>query len=556
MFLLRKVRAGPLAPRIGPALAIRRPTVPLVRPPDAPVLTVVAAAWREARPVVQLVFLLRFLCGGALVPGFAVSGRFVVGALSWCLVVAGIYLCNGAADVVEDRHNGSSRPVASGALPARTAAAAALALAAAGVFLAAVHGRTLMVLALAMATFGWAYSTGPRPMKRSVGGFVAVVVSGGALTYWAGSVVAGGAFQPRLLCFAASMSLWMGLAGWTKDLSDAAGDAAAGRRTLPVLLGHRRAAGVMALGALGVAVAFLGILGEVLAGPENEPLASATELSAEIGTSRAAMQVPPAESLYAASVLFEVALPVLAKTLDGRAGGALELALTLQQSIMRRVGLASVAYVNFLLQRLQICQHEERRRVARELHDRPAHGLGVGLQSLELHDLYASTDPRRAATRLLVARDAVREALETIKTIAANLRDSLGQRSLDEALTAYLEEAAPPDIDTSVEVAGRLEAVPAAVSEEVYLVLREALHNALLHAGPAALDVAVTVEGSALRAEVTDDGSGFDPTTRSEGIGLASMRERVELLGGSVDVSSGIGRGTRVRALIPLSTMS
>lgn len=302
------------------------------------------------------------------------------------------------------------------------------------------------------------------------------------------------------------------------------------------------------------------VLDEILADLQDQRYEPATEtdISTRIGASRAAMKVPPAESLYASRILFEIVLPVLARELgaalrDADEGGAiLRLAVAAQQTIMRRVGLSSVAYVNFLLQRIQICQHEERRRVARDLHDRPAHSVGVGLQSLELHDVYVKSDPERSRAKLELARGALVDALDTIKNIAVDLRDSLDDRRLDDALTAYLDNAAPPRVRTTVTVASGLDTIAEFVSEELYLVIREALQNALRHGRPSTLAVTVTFHGSSLIAEVVDDGSGFDPDESSQGVGLFSMRERVELLGGEFEVRSEVGHGTRVHLTIPL----
>lgn len=217
----------------------------------------VLAVWRESRPVVQFMFLLRFLSGAVLASGGSPDRRLLLGAAAWWLLLTAIYLRNGVADVVEDRGNNSGRPVAAGLLDPDTAAGVARGLAVIGLVLAARHGLALLGLGAAVIGLGWAYSAGPRPLKNSVGGFLVVVIGGGALTYLAGSVAGGGSRTGALLCFALEMSLWIGLAGWTKDLSDTDGDAAAGRRTLPVRLGYRRATVVMAVAALAVATTFL-----------------------------------------------------------------------------------------------------------------------------------------------------------------------------------------------------------------------------------------------------------------------------------------------------------
>ncbi|MDG4784844.1 UbiA family prenyltransferase [Micromonospora sp. WMMD1102] len=233
----------------------------------------VRLAWIESRPTVQVMFQLRFLAGALLgLAGFAaVPGRVLtpgalagvgIGALAWLCATWHIYLLNGLCDQVEDRHNRSGRPLASGALPLRAARTVAAGLAVAALGCAALLSWPMVLVVLGMLGLGWAYSAGPRPQKANVYGFVLVVTAGGLLTYLAGWLAAGGVaalggglppLPPLpLLVLATAMSLWMSLGGMTKDLSDVAGDRAAGRRTLPVVLGDRRARRLMAVLAVGV----------------------------------------------------------------------------------------------------------------------------------------------------------------------------------------------------------------------------------------------------------------------------------------------------------------
>jgi 4-hydroxybenzoate polyprenyltransferase len=210
-------------------------------------------AWREARPIVQLIFMLRFLAGAALGGTSGVDlGRphVIAGAAGWLAATWAIYLLNGVADVVEDRENGSTRPIARGALPEHSAIRLVWLLAVLALVCAAAVSMTMVVLVGLMLSVGWAYSIGPCPLKRSIPGFFVAVTALGLLTYLAGWS-ASGAGQPRgsVVAFGLMMSLWMGLAGSTKDLSDTKGDRLAGRRTLPVILGDRRARLVIAIAA-------------------------------------------------------------------------------------------------------------------------------------------------------------------------------------------------------------------------------------------------------------------------------------------------------------------
>jgi signal transduction histidine kinase len=91
-------------------------------------------------------------------------------------------------------------------------------------------------------------------------------------------------------------------------------------------------------------------------------------------------------------------------------------------------------------------------------------------------------------------------------------------------------------------------------ADVIYNVTREALMNARKHSGARSIDVQLRAEGDAISVRVRDDGSGFEPgrlRTRPGHIGLASMRERVELAGGRFEVQSARGAGTTVYAVIP-----
>lgn len=234
--------------------------------PAPPAITNVAwLCWREARPIVQVMFQLRFVTGALFAVAASPQGlpgiddiRMAVGAAAWLCAIWHVYLLNGVCDQTEDRLNGSARPLATGALPPGAARFLLRVLAFAALACGAAVSVGFAVLVAAMLGLGWLYSAGPRPQKASVPGFMAVVVAGGVLTYLAGWFAGGGGLPNAQVCvLAVAMSLWMGTAGMTKDLSDVVGDRAAGRRTLPILLGEARARIVVAAMAAGVGVAAL-----------------------------------------------------------------------------------------------------------------------------------------------------------------------------------------------------------------------------------------------------------------------------------------------------------
>jgi 4-hydroxybenzoate polyprenyltransferase len=214
---------------------------------------------REARPVVQVMYLLRFTTGVALAGGLAgAGGRVVAGAAAWAAASFAVYLYNGVGDRAEDRRNASARPVARGDLPAARAAGVAGGAAAAAVALAATAGWLLAGLTAAWLVLGYSYSAPPLALKRHVPGEFLTGGGGSLLSCYAGYVTVAGRAVParEALLFGVAISLWTGLVGQTKDLPDRAGDAAAGRHTLPCLVGERRASVILGGTALALAAGF------------------------------------------------------------------------------------------------------------------------------------------------------------------------------------------------------------------------------------------------------------------------------------------------------------
>lgn len=286
------------------------------------------------------------------------------------------------------------------------------------------------------------------------------------------------------------------------------------------------------------------------------PAGNGEQLSAEIGASRANRGVHPIESAYAAVTMYRVLLPVVldrTRARDEHENALITAAGALQESIMHRVGIGAVSYASFLLDKVNHSHRDERRRVGRELHDRAAHSVGVALQDLELYDVYADADPPRARKRIGTARAALREALDAIRGLARELRESAVEiGGLGKALEDYVATRVPACIRTTLSVTGD-EQLPDEVCEELYLVLREAIRNAVLHSDAHALEVTVTVADAEVHAIVRDDGRGFDlaaALAARSGVGLSSMRERLELLGGTFTITAAPDTGTAISIVV------
>ncbi len=155
----------------------------------------------------------------------------------------------------------------------------------------------------------------------------------------------------------------------------------------------------------------------------------------------------------------------------------------------------------------------ERRTIGRELHDRVSHALGVIHQSLQLYEAFCERDPEAAAQKLELAKRMTREAMEETRDLSRALRADEGGKELKAALSELLRDIVPPGMNRRLSVVGDEAPVSAGVREQLFLVLREAVRNAVSHSGARRVTVAVSVEGETIAGVVEDDGRGFDRKT-------------------------------------------
>jgi signal transduction histidine kinase len=218
---------------------------------------------------------------------------------------------------------------------------------------------------------------------------------------------------------------------------------------------------------------------------------------------------------------------------------------------------------------------EERQRLARDLHDSVTQmltSLNMIAQSL------AGTwrrDPAEGERRTERLAQLARSALAEMRALLKELRlpSSVGKVETSEILIAgivhlrtyglgsalqCLARDVPADAPAVRLELGGYEPQAADVEEALFRVAQEALANAFRHAAARQVRIAAAVDGQVARLQVRDDGAGFDPgrlrapdTGDGRGLGLRSMRERVEALGGSLSVDTQAGRGTLIEAALP-----
>jgi two-component system sensor histidine kinase UhpB len=186
-------------------------------------------------------------------------------------------------------------------------------------------------------------------------------------------------------------------------------------------------------------------------------------------------------------------------------------------------------------------QENERRRVARELHDEVGQALTAAMLRLDRAD---------AAE----AKEGLREALEEVRDIAARLRpeslDDLGLRNALRGLVASVARDAR--LDLTPEIARDLPRLTAEQELVVYRVAQEALTNALRHADATALRFVLHADGDEVVLVVEDDGRGFEPNRVANASGIRGMRERALLVRGRLEVHSTLDGGTTVRLRMPV----
>src|SRR5215213_6579508 len=175
---------------------------------------------------------------------------------------------------------------------------------------------------------------------------------------------------------------------------------------------------------------------------------------------------------------------------------------------------------------LEGARAQERRSIGRELHDRVAHTMGLAHQSLQLYEALQASDPDGAQAKLALAKRMVLEAMEQTRNLSATLREAEAEGGLEPALSELLEEALSPEISYELEVEGDEGLLPARMRDQMFLILREAVRNAMAHSGMGLVRVALRITEGAAIGIVEDDGGGSIPTQRSvtAGAGCATWR--------------------------------
>jgi two-component system sensor histidine kinase DegS len=207
-------------------------------------------------------------------------------------------------------------------------------------------------------------------------------------------------------------------------------------------------------------------------------------------------------------------------------------------------------------------QEEERQRVARDIHDGPAQMLSNVVLKAEICERLIDVDLDQARNELQNLKKIVRDSLQDVRKIIYNLRpmslDDLGLiPTLQRYILTFQEESG---ISVSFITKGSEPELKSVISLTVFRIVQEALSNVAKHARANNAVTQLEFLEKNLKLYVYDDGIGFDTAKLNDrneditsGFGLVSMRERVELLGGDMRISSEPGKGTRLNIIIPFT---
>jgi signal transduction histidine kinase len=203
-------------------------------------------------------------------------------------------------------------------------------------------------------------------------------------------------------------------------------------------------------------------------------------------------------------------------------------------------------------QRLVAAQDQERRRLERNLHDGAQQNLVALKVKLGLAENIAEKDPVKAQVLIAQLKGDADEALETLRDLARGIYPPL---LADKGLVAALDsQARKAPVAVEIEADG-IQRYPQELEAAIYFCCLEALQNVAKYADASTVEIRLRAADGKVSCQVSDNGRGFDMAATPWGSGLQNMAERMEALGGSVDVQSSVGTGTSVTASLPLQLL-
>lgn len=203
-------------------------------------------------------------------------------------------------------------------------------------------------------------------------------------------------------------------------------------------------------------------------------------------------------------------------------------------------------------------QEQERKKLSREIHDGPAQMLAnVMMRSDLIERVQRERGPEEALVEIRSLKVMVRNALYEVRRIIYDLRPmALDDLGLVPTLRKYLQTTEDYNINSGVRLnfvnVGQVIRLPSDMEVALFRLVQEAVQNSLKHAQPKHIQVKLSISKELVTVVIKDDGKGFDAAIQKEGsFGLVGMRERIELLEGSMTIDSQPGAGTLVLIQVP-----
>lgn len=200
-------------------------------------------------------------------------------------------------------------------------------------------------------------------------------------------------------------------------------------------------------------------------------------------------------------------------------------------------------------------QESERQRLSRQMHDGPAQALSNFILQTEIAMRLLDVDAAQARQELNNLKASAMSTFQKVRNFIFELRpmmlDDLGLApTLKRYADTFKEQTG---IDISLTVSGQERRFESYIEVMIFRALQELLGNAARHSQSSMLKVLVDMGGAAVKVNVDDNGKGFDPEILKQGnsLGLNLIRDRVEMLGGTFELDSVIGKGTRITFTIP-----
>ncbi len=211
----------------------------------------------------------------------------------------------------------------------------------------------------------------------------------------------------------------------------------------------------------------------------------------------------------------------------------------------------NVQLAAYATQAEELAMTQERNRLAREIHDNLGHYLTIVNVQIEAAKVVMDSDPARALDAMNKAQELAQKGLIRVRESVTALRESpVSNRPLHEAISSLVEEVQSAGIVTEFKVSGEPQVLENKVALALYRAAQEGLTNVRKHARASRVDILLDFQPNEVLLQVKDNGVGA--ADHAGGFGLLGIRERMQLIGGRLEISTGTGKGFCLTASVPV----